>query len=198
MHQTTSSERSRYPGQGVLVPNSAELGLWIFLATVTMLFAAFTSAYLVRSASSDWQPGPIPAVLWINTVVLILSSLTLEISRSAGRRSSSAAWRPWFLTTTVLGLLFLGGQIQAWKELMELGFYIPTSPHSSFFYVLTGGHALHLFSGLLLLVYVYWRTSTPGRVLDRPNQNDLLRLCATYWHFLALLWMFLFAMISLW
>jgi cytochrome c oxidase subunit 3 len=102
------------------------------------------------------------------------------------------------LTTTVLGLLFLGGQIQAWKELMELGFYIPTSPHSSFFYVLTGGHALHLFSGLLLLVYVYWRTSTPGRVLDRPNQNDLLRLCATYWHFLALLWMFLFAMISLW
>lgn len=192
------SQRSNYPGEGVLVPHSAQLGLWIFLATVTMLFASFTSAYIVRSASPDWRTTPLPVILWASTVILILSSITLEVSRSARKRADSTAAKSWFVTTMVLGFLFLGGQLAAWQQLMARGFYVPTNPHSSFFYVLTGLHGLHLLGGLLLLLYVFRRELMSGEAFSGSSGHDLTVLCATYWHFLAALWIFLFGMLSLW
>ena len=199
MHPQLISEGQHSPSRGVLVPDSALLGLWLFLATVTMLFAAFTSAYLVRSAAPDWETTPLPAVLWFNTFGLIASSISLERARSRRRKSILKTFRNWFLVTLLLGFGFLAGQLVAWKQLMDLGIFIPSNPHSSFFYILTGLHGLHLFSGLILLLYVFMRVKPAlAENFSGPAHRDLTGLCATYWHFLTALWLFVFVMLFYW
>ena len=164
----------------------AQLGMWIFMATVSMLFAALLSAYLVRSVSADWVPVRLPSVLWWNTGFLLASSAALEI----GRRRPHMA-RPWLLVTLVLGTSFLIGQVVAWRQLVDAGVYIPTTPHSSFLYIFTGLHGLHLLGGLLFLAYVSVRL---GRRAPGPG-GGLLVPCATYWHFLGVLWFALFVIL---
>ncbi len=161
---------------------SAHLGLWIFLGTVTMLFAGFTSAYLVRQAGSDWQPIPRPPILWMNTGVLLLSSFLLEM----GRRRASP--RRWVAGATLLGVLFLLGQLLAWRTLRAQGIYLPTNPHSSFFYILTGVHGVHVVGGVIALLsglVLAWRNVSEERLFHR------LSLCATYWHFVGGVWLYL-------
>ncbi len=196
MHQQLISQGQHSPSRGVLVQDSAQLGLWLFLATVTMLFAAFTSAYLVRSTAPDWQTTPLPQVLWLNTVVLIASSIALEVGRSKRKKSILRTFKNWFLVTLLLGFGFLVGQLVAWKQLMDLGIFIPSNPHSSFFYILTGLHGLHLFSGLIFLLYVFLRLKPA--LAERSAHRDLTGLCATYWHFLTALWLFIFVMLFYW
>lgn len=168
---------------------SAQLGLWIFLGTVTMLFAGFTSAYLVRQAGPDWQPLPRPAILWINTGVLVTSSIVLEIGR---RRRASL--RRWVLGAALLGLLFLLGQVQAWRVLRAAGIYLPTHPHSSFFYILTGVHGAHVLGGVIALLVLL------ARAWSRASDERLSRhlaLGATYWHFVGGLWLYLLIVLFL-
>ena len=199
MHQQLISQGQHSPSRGVLVQDSAQLGLWLFLATITMLFASFASAYLVRSAGPDWETTPLPAALWINTVVLIASSMTLEVARSRRKKSILRPFRNWFLVTLLLGFGFLAGQLVAWKQLMDLGIFIPSNPHSSFFYILTGLHGLHLLSGLILLLYVFLRVRPAlAENCSGPVHRDLTGLCATYWHFLTALWLFIFVMLFYW
>ncbi len=198
MHQQLISQGQHSPSRGVLVQDSAQLGLWLFLATVTMLFAAFASAYLVRSAGPDWETTPLPAALWINTVVLIASSMTLEVARSRRKKSILRTFRNWFLVTLLLGFGFLAGQLVAWKQLMDMGIFIPSNPHSSFLYILTGLHGLHLFSGLILLLYVFLRVRPGLAESCSGSTRDLTGLSATYWHFLTALWLFIFLMLFYW
>jgi cytochrome c oxidase subunit 3 len=120
-------------------------------------------------------------------------SAGLEVSRSALKGGSLKGARNWFLLTTGLGLVFLAGQLVAWQDLMAQGFYVPTNAHSSFFYILTGLHGLHLISGVVLLLYVSRRLWTPAESTDR---RDLTGLCATYWHFLGFLWICVFVLLS--
>jgi cytochrome c oxidase subunit 3 len=141
------------------------------LATVVMLFTAFAAAYLERStAQKGWSRVPLPPLLWANTLVLALSSAALELGRRAGRRALLGA-------AMALGLLFLGLQVVAWRELRAAGVFLPSSPHASFFYVLTGVHGLHLLAGLVAL----------AAALRRPA---ILGLCAGFWHFLGLIWLY--------
>ena len=111
-----------------------EIGLWMFLGTLVMLFAAFTSALVVRKSSADWVDVRLPVVLWVNTAVLLLSSLTLERAKRAGRAAPRAAAKG-VAASCVLGAVFFGGQIEAWRELVRAGVYLPTTPAASFFYV---------------------------------------------------------------
>lgn len=174
----------------------SQMGMWVFLGTIAMLFAAFTSAYLIRRVSADWVVIALPAILWLNTVVLLCSSASLELSRGAVMRQESQMAVRWLRLTVLLGAGFLIGQIAAWKSLVAQGVYVPTSPHSSFFYILTGLHGLHLIGGLALLIWVTGRVSgTPT-----PANEDAQRwvgLAATYWHFLGGLWIFLFLVLRL-
>ncbi len=173
--------------------NSAQMGLWALLATITMLFAGFTSAYLVRRAGSDWQPILSPSVLWLNTVLLLASSMTLEIAREAMNRHHVAAFRFWHSATALLGLAFLIGQLVAWQQLAARGIYVPTNPHSSFFYMLTAVHGVHLLGGVFGLLYALQRTWHAPAV---PHHS--FRLCATYWHFVSGIWVFLFLLLFVW
>ena len=167
----------------------AQLGLWIFLATVAMLFAAFISAYLIRRAGAAWGAIAMPNALWFNTAVLLASSATLEMARVASRAQAGPRLaRQWMSGTVILGLFFLLGQVLVWRLLVQQGIYVPTSPHSTFFYIFTGLHGAHLTGGLVLLLWGRWRL---GRVSDpsasRPGASPL-GLCATYWHFMGALW----------
>jgi cytochrome c oxidase subunit 3 len=172
---------------------TAELGVWMFLATVTMLFAAFTSAYIVRRSGSDWRPLALPSLLWLNTLVLATSSVVLEVGRRHARGGRWQAARRAILATAACGLLFLGGQLQAWRALVAESAYLPTSPYSAFFYILTGFHGGHLVAGALVLLYAAYAV---GRDPDRSRRRRLAGLASTFWHFFGLLWLYLFLLLS--
>ena len=167
---------------------TAKLGIWIALGSITMLFAAFTSAYIVRSASEDWIPLEVPPILWLNTAIILLSSVAMEIARRAFVASRPVAFRKWLLATAILGMLFLAGQVVAWSQLAEQGIYLQSHPHSSFFYVLTGVHAVHLLAGVLALFYVL---ALASRYRLMPGESSSPGVCATYWHFVAAIWLYL-------
>jgi cytochrome c oxidase subunit 3 len=168
---------------------TAKLGLWVALGSITMLFAAFTSAYIVRSAGSDWIPLEIPPVLWLNTAVILLSSVAMELARRDFRLWRPFAFRKWMVVTAILGTLFLAGQIFAWNQLAAQGIYLSSHPHSSFFYVLSGVHAAHLLAGVLALFYVLGLAT---RYRLTPGESVSPTLVATYWHFVGGLWIYLF------
>lgn len=166
-----------------------QLGMGLFLAAVTMLFIGLTSAYLVRRGGSDWQAIRLPPLLWFNTSVLLLSSGTMYWAQRAIRRDQLRTLRRWLAGTMGLGLLFLLGQWRAWRQLATQGIYLSTNPSSSFFYVLTGAHALHLLGGLLLLLYVLVQA---WRGLYSARRRIPVEVCGMYWHFLDGLWLYLF------
>jgi cytochrome c oxidase subunit III len=170
-----------------LIGDPARFGLVLFLGTVSMLFLGFTSAFILRRASADWRPLSAPPILWLNTAILFLSSATLERSRRRLASWDLAGAERWFWTTGFLGLLFVGGQWLAWQALAAAGVFLASNPHSSFFYVLTGLHVVHIVGGLVWFVAVLRRI----RRLGFTPGEDGLRLFATYWHFLAVLWAYL-------
>lgn len=176
-------------GEGSLGFDTAHFGLWVLLGSLTMLFAAFTSAYLVRRTASDWVRIEMLPVLWMNTAVLLASSVSMELAWRSFRKWRPRAFRRWLLIAFLLGGWFLAGQFSAWRQLAESGIYLNSHPHSSFFFVLTGVHAAHLIAGVGALVYVLaqsWRQ----RLI--PGESSAPGLCATYWHFVGVVWVYLF------
>jgi cytochrome c oxidase subunit III len=169
-----------------------EVGLWMFLGTLVMLFAAFTSALVVRKSSGDWMEIHLPLVLWANTAILVISSLTLERAKRAGLAAPQAAWRG-IVATCVLGALFCAGQVEAWRELAQAGVYLPTSPSASFFFVLTGVHAVHLAAALGCVASLL--AHTRRRTLDR-EWPYLAGTVSTFWHFLTGVWIYLLLLLQ--
>ena len=180
-------DRPQRRGSPGIIGDPARFGLLAFMGTVSMLFIGFTSAYILRRASFDWRPLAAPPVLWLNTGILALSSVALEVARRRLRGWDLASAQRWGTATAALGLAFLAGQFVGWQQLRAVGVFLASNPHSSFFYVLTGVHALHLLGGLAWGLVVVARlrsmTLTPG--------EDGLGLFATFWHFLGALWLYL-------
>jgi len=157
--------------------STLRVGVWLGLAAITMLFLAFTSAYIVRQGlDADWQSLSMPRLLPANTIVLLLSSACIEIARRAARP------KPWLFGTLGGGLLFVGGQLALWRQLAGSGLIFAANAHASFFYTLTAVHGLHLAGGLLALGWVAWIGSSRRRWLEAV---------ALYWHFMAALWLYL-------
>lgn len=196
------------------------MGVMLGLTSVVMLFVSFTTAYVVRKAGAVWDPGrndyitnwvPITLpirVLLLNTFILLLSGFTLEIARRRaaadvalapiahipGIRVSDRASLPWLWSTILLGFAFLGGQYYAWLQLPVLNANLSKSVSSGFFFVLTGVHAVHLFGGILALFYAAATTW-----LRRPPETRriVIDVTAWYWHFMALLWVYIFGLLYL-
>jgi len=212
VHEPPKIELEHLPGQGSgnggwrnLVPAGGDLrrvkdhspppastGIWVGLAAITMTFAAFTSALVVRQGSApDWQHFTLPPILYLNTLVILASSVTLEVSRRriaafmGGVKDPAASPARWLYITLFLGMLFVAGQTFAWLQLRSQGFGLATNVSYSFFYVLTVAHALHLFGGLGGLVRVI------GKLNKRVLRRTTLDATSRYWHFMGVLWMYL-------
>ena len=173
-------------------PPPSSTGIWVVLFSITMTFAAFTSALIVRQGSSlEWRRFTLPSVLYLNTAVLLASSVTLEISRRriaafmGGLKSHAESPARWLYVTFFLGILFVAGQYVAWIQLKAAGFYLATNPSSSFFYVLTAAHALHVLGGLGGMTYVIRRLSRS------QLRRSTLNAASHYWHFMGGLWVYL-------
>jgi len=172
-------------------PAPASTGIWVVLAAIGMSFAALTSALVVRKGgATDWRHFTLPSVLYFNTLLLIASSVTLEVSRkrvASFMNSGRVGEKPvrWLYVTLAFGLAFVAGQYIAWRQLNAQGLYLATNPASSFFYVFTAAHALHLIGGLGGLV----------RVIAKLNNSSLRRTTmdatSRYWHFMDALWVYL-------
>jgi cytochrome c oxidase subunit 3 len=177
-------------------------GIWVGIFAIIMSFAALTSALLVRQGSGEWSHIVLPSILYANTTLLLLSSCSMEMSRRALARSlgitNGVATRAtntvaiWFAITLVLGLSFVAGQYLAWRHLASQGLYLATNPNSSFLYVFTGMHALHLIGGIAVLVYLL------GLVIGGHTslRRHLLDNTAIYWHFMGGLWLYLLFVIG--
>jgi cytochrome c oxidase subunit 3 len=164
------------------------------LAGIVMFFMALTSSFLVRKGlGDDWVAFALPRILWVNTLVLLASSLTIQLSRKHMRLAEAGGFRRWWSITTVLGLLFLAGQFAAWRQLAAQGVFLVTNPSSSFFYVLTALLGLHLLGGIVALFYVAYRPWQRSRI----TQATAADLVSIYWHFMDGLWVFLFALLYL-
>jgi cytochrome c oxidase subunit III len=178
---------------GVKRGRSSSSGIWVGVFAITMSFAAFTSALFVREGTTDWSHLALPGILYFNTAVLLVSSFTLEKARrvwaaasfgAAGSKKAGA----WVLITLLLGLGFCAGQFHAWQELRAGGIYLATNPNSSFFYLLTFLHALHVLAGISVLAYVAARLTASSKAVRR----NLFESTAVYWHFMGALWIYLF------
>jgi cytochrome c oxidase subunit III len=190
--------RNLVPAEGELraveepAPPPASTGIWVALAAISMTFAALTSALVVRKGGSfDWRHFSLPSILYWNTLVLAASSVSLEVARRqvarfmGGRRSEVHSPSRWLSITLFLGLCFVAGQYIAWRQLSAQGLYLATNPSSSFFYVLTAAHALHLLGGLGGLIRVIRKL---GKSVLRRSTLDAT---SRYWHFMDLLWIYL-------
>jgi cytochrome c oxidase subunit 3 len=209
IRETRQRSTSGNGGRGNLLPPGGELrklqeyapppastGVWVFVAGVSMTFAALTSALIVRKGGAlDWRHFTLPSILYLNTMVLLASSATLEIARRrvaafmGGVKATTANPARWLYATLSLGLLFLAGQYVAWRQLSAQGLYLATNPSSSFFYVFTAAHAIHLLGGLGAMVRVIRKLGL--HVLKRST----LDATAHYWHFMDVLWIYLLVLL---
>jgi cytochrome c oxidase subunit 3 len=194
---------STLPHAVMVLPS--ETGIWVAVAAISMSFAALISAMIVRQGiAPDWLHFQLPRILYFNTLILIASSLTLETSRRGfaadadfrqqelRNEQTAARALPWLYITMALGLLFVLGQVIAWRDLAARGLFLASSPSSSFFYVLTALHGVHVLGGIVGLAYVFWRLRrSPG-----PRQTGALGVASVYWHFMDGLWVFLLVVLT--
>jgi len=171
-----------------------KFALWLFLGTVVMLFAALTSAYIVKQAHGYWLQYKLPTILWFNSVIILLSSVTMQRAYMSAKQKKARAFNLYMLMTLLLALVFLAGQYQTWNNLVAAGVYFVGNPAGSFLYIFTGLHAVHLISGILAILFV-WSTLWKKSMYNNPMLR--IEMCTTYWHFLGALWVYLFLFLQL-
>jgi cytochrome c oxidase subunit 3 len=187
-----------WTSEDAIEPEKYRIGMWVGLASILMLFIALTSAYIVRGVpalsggESDWLPLEMPRVLWLTTAVLLVSSVSIELARRALKRNEYAGFKRWIALTTLFGVAFLVGQLMAWQQLTAQGVYINSHPHSSFFYLLTSLHGVHLLGGVIALGYV---TVAALRMRIGFRRRTAVDVTAIYWHFMDGLWIYLFGLL---
>ena len=201
-HSGNGGGRPLFPGDGTLrtlqdsSPPPATTALWVGIAAIGMMFAAFTSALVVRQgAALDWQHFALPRILYLNTLLLLASSVTIEMFRrrlptlADASELASGNSALWLYATFCLGILFVVGQYAAWRELSARGLYLASNPSRSFFYVLTATHAIHVLGGLGALIYVI------AKFRKAVLRRSTLSVAARYWHFMDVLWLYLLGLL---
>ena len=173
---------------------TVKFGLMVFLTVVTVLFLLLVAAYTYRMAGADWHNLPEPWLLWLNTVILIASSVSLQWARVSARRGQMGGVRSGLLNAGILTFAFLAGQLLVWQQLAAMGFYSPQNPALAFLYLMTGLHGVHLLGGLVAwgrTIAKVWR----GPAVEQVRMS--VELCAMYWHYLLLIWLVLFGLLVL-
>ena len=168
-----------------------KVGLWIFLAVISSLFLILSNAYVARRGFEDWHALPELDLLWFNTAILILSSIALQWSRFSASRERRGAVKLSLLVGGLSACVFLLGQLYAWQQFSELGYFVSSNPANSFFYLITGIHGLHLLGGLVALLRATLRAWAEW---DSERVYLSVSLCSVYWHFLLLVWLVFFGL----
>lgn len=171
-----------------------KFALWLFMVTVVMLFAAWTSAYIVRQAEGNWLDYDLPEIFWLTSGIVVLSSITLQWAYFSAKKDNFVQLRLGMVLTVILGIAFLIGQWYSWIALVDRDVFFVGNPAGSFLYVLTGMHGLHLISGLIFLIIVLI-SSFHFKVHSKAMVP--MEMLTTYWHFLGGLWLYLFLFLQL-
>ena len=180
------------PGEAGLPLPPVKVGLGVFLAVATSLFALSISAYFMRMHSEDWSSLPKPEVLWFNTAMLILGSIFFQWACTAAKRGRMDGVRFGLLAAGACSLVFLAGQLWAWQQLNATGYFLTSNPANAFFYLLTALHGLHLLGGL----WVWAKTAVKAQRGVAVHELRLsVELCTVYWHFLLAVWLILFGLL---
>ena len=178
---------------GALGMSPQRIGLWVFMAVVTSLFSLFLTAYSMRMHHSvGWCHLTIPRILWLNTAVLLAASVVLQLASNAVSSGRREAARTALIAAGALSIGFLAGQVLAWRAVGPSLYFVQGSPAIAFFYVLTIVHGLHLVGGLVVLGRASLRFAGGAELVDLRQS---LSLCATYWHFLLLVWLAVFGVL---
>jgi len=196
--------------QDGLTSSAPKVGLWVFLGVVTSVFAVFIGAYFMRMDMSHggvtaathmhaWEAVDDPKLLWLNTILLILASIAIQLAHGfSSSATGRTKMRRYFNAAGLLTMAFLVGQVLAWRELAASGAYDVSSPAFSFFILLTAVHGLHLVGGLVVWARAAARIRRGLERAELPEVAALrqsVQLCATYWHYLLLIWLVLFAVL---
>ncbi len=177
--------------KGNLAMHPKKFIVWLFIVSIVMIFASLTSAYIVRQAEGDWLYFDIPPIFYVSTGIILLSSLTMHLAYWHTKKDNIGNVKVWLFLTTILGFGFLATQWQGWKELQTLGVFFAgndANVSGSFFYVLSGLHGAHIISGIIYLIIILvatFRYEIHSKTLTR------MQMCATFWHFLDGLWIYL-------
>ena len=173
-----------------LAMHPKKFAMWLFLATVVMLFASLTSAYIVRRADGNWQIFDLPSLFFVSSSVIILSSIAMHLAFRSAKHNDSEKVKMWVTITAILGLTFMVTQLMGWSQLINNRIHFSGgNPSASFVYVLSGLHGVHLISAVIFLSIV-WNSARQLKI----NAKNLaqIEMCTTYWHFLGGLWLYLF------
>ena len=178
-------------------PPAAKVGVIVYFGVIAVLFGLISSAYVMRMGMpgmghgpiGDWHPMPEPPVLWVNSFVLLLSSLAWEAARSGIRQGRADLMHRSMLAAGLLGILFLAGQLLLWRQFVQAGYYASSNPANAFFYLITALHGLHIAGGLFFWVRAVLQLRA-GKDIQLP-----VELCAVYWHFLLLVWALMMALL---
>lgn len=173
----------------ILTVNKWKFIIWLFIITIVMLFASQTSAYLVRRAEGNWTEFDIPVIFWYSTVVLIFSSVFMHLAYLVVKKDEFGKLKTFISLAFATGVIFLVMQYLGWQDLQKAGIYLKGNPSGSFYYIFTGLHGAHLVTGLAVLFFAF----ISAMKMNIHSKNLIqIEVCATYWHFLDILWVYLF------
>lgn len=187
--QATGEMRIVEEPKKVLAMHPKKFALWLFMASVLMLFASWTSAYIVRQAEGNWLFFDLPTTFYYSTLIIVLSSVTMQLGYFAAKRDLTDRVRTLVLATAIMGVVFLVLQVWGWSQLVSNSVYFVGNPSGSFVYVITGVHGLHIVSAVIFVLVVL-----QSAVKGKTNSKNMaqIEMCTTYWHFLGGLWVYLF------
>ena len=170
--------------------NPQKFGLWIGQASIVMMFAGWTSAYLVRQAGGNWLEFKMPTEFFVSTIVILISSLFLHLSYKAFLKGNTTIYRSFLVISFLLGITFIVTQYQGWIALKEIGVTLTENPSGSFIYVISGMHVIHVLGGIVaLIVALIHAFMLPHKVTEKRKLR--FEMTYTYWHFVDFLWLYL-------
>jgi len=184
-HRLNYSEEVEQP----ISMHPKKFALWLFIVSVVMIFAGLTSAYIVRQGEGNWLEFELPQILWLTSGIIVLSSISMHWAYLSAKKDQLDQLKLALGVTTALGIAFLVGQWYSWVALVDMDVYFVGNPAGSFLYVLTGLHAIHLINGVIFMIIVL---ISSFKYKIHSKRLTSLEMCATYWHFLGALWLYLF------
>lgn len=198
---TISEQQTNQSSSVPEIERAASTALQFFLAVITVIFFLFTITFLQRTQSFDfqalsgepWLPFTNADILWQNSAYLLLASISIILAKTFAKQQSLYAIIISLTATALFTLLFINGQVQVWQQLNQSGFYIYTNPANSYYFLLTGIHALHIIGGVLVFMRCIWLFAFS---LSYQKLASRLKLCALYWHYLFFIWLFLFFLLT--